>query len=75
LIVNQPWDHSSGSVISELFPDQLKVSSFEYDDFTTTTAYDINIMHVPGDEMGNAQFNQRSSARSGPAYPTRGAPW
>jgi hypothetical protein len=72
LIVNQPWDGKQLAGIAQVFTDLQKASAFEYDDFTTTAAYNINIMHVPGDEFGSSKQNIRVVGQIWTGLPDKG---
>ncbi|HOX38680.1 MAG TPA: PEP-CTERM sorting domain-containing protein [Candidatus Brocadiia bacterium] len=56
VMVNQPWDTSSGNCISQYFPD-FPAGIYQFDDFTTTTDYLVTNLYIVGSDAGDPSYN------------------
>jgi hypothetical protein len=58
VIVDQPYDGSSGGYVAQVFPDFTAFSTFQFDDFSTSDAYYVSRLFVPGSESGDTDENE-----------------
>jgi hypothetical protein len=72
-IVNQPPNTGLPSRASQVFPDFAIFSTFEFDDFQTTTAFALTNLTVYGTELGNPAFNVAVTAQIWNGLPGSGA--
>ncbi|HOX38852.1 MAG TPA: PEP-CTERM sorting domain-containing protein [Candidatus Brocadiia bacterium] len=56
VLVNQPWDSSSGNKIAQYFPSD-GWGAYEFDDFTTGTDYFVTSLYAQGIELGDPSYN------------------
>jgi hypothetical protein len=54
---DQPYDGSSGSIVSQVFPDLPAFSTKSFDDFVVTGGWNINSVTIFGVEAGNPAAN------------------
>jgi hypothetical protein len=57
VIVDQPYDGTSGAYVAQSFPDFPDFSTYEFDDFSTSADYYVDTLTVPGVESGDRDEN------------------